>query len=92
MSHNNMKPFLLMAGSEFYPNAGDGDWIDTFETAEDAMAEVKIRGTGQSVSEIEFYPSRRSLSQQTFIIGRRRNYEWYQIVDLREWMGTREQE
>ncbi len=82
-----MKPFLLMAGLEFHPNAGDGNWIGAFETAEAAMAEIKIRGTGQSVSEIEFYPSRRSSPRQTFTIRGRGYYEWHQIVDLREWMN-----
>jgi len=37
-----MKPkyFLLIAGQDCYPSIGDGDWIVTLETLEEAQEEV----------------------------------------------------
>lgn len=35
-----MKMFLLIAGDNYYPCSGTGDWIGTFETKSDAEDEV----------------------------------------------------
>lgn len=39
------KPFLLIAGDNYYPDAGTGDWVECFTTREEALiiAEEKIR-------------------------------------------------
>jgi hypothetical protein len=31
------KPYLLIAGWNYYPASGTGDWIGCFETEEDAL-------------------------------------------------------
>jgi len=33
-----MKPYLLIAGYQYYPSSGTGDWIACFETYEEAEA------------------------------------------------------
>jgi hypothetical protein len=35
-----MRKFLLMAGDNYYPSAGVGDWIGCFETEEEARSQV----------------------------------------------------
>jgi hypothetical protein len=31
-----MKPYLLIAGDNYYPSSRTGDWIDCYETKEEA--------------------------------------------------------
>jgi hypothetical protein len=54
-----MKRYLLIAGDDYYPDHGDGDWIGCFETYEDAY---------------DFYSMHH------------RERDWYEIVDLWEWI------
>lgn len=35
-----IKYYLLMAGEAYYPERGVGDWIDAYETMEEAEAQV----------------------------------------------------
>lgn len=63
-----MKYFLLLAGSMYYPNKGNGDWIGCYETKYDAR---------QCVSEKDGV---------IYIDGVDNDYDWYEIVDLREWI------
>ena len=64
-----MKPYLLIAGDCYYPSSGTGDWIDCYETVEEAREEIEnIDYHNNSVYKI-----------------RGRMFEWYDIVDLREW-------
>jgi len=65
-----MKPFLLIAGSWYYPSKGTGDWIDTFSSREEALQKVKI----------DEYDDK-------FTIDNEVGYDWYEIVDLREWIN-----
>jgi hypothetical protein len=53
------KPFLLIAGFNYYPSSGTEDWRGTYSTYEEAEAALK---------DIECD-----------------DYDWYEIVDLREW-------
>jgi hypothetical protein len=53
------KPFLLIAGFNYYPDFGTEDWKGTYSTYEEAEKALK---------DIEHS-----------------NYDWYRIVDLREW-------
>ena len=54
------KPYLLIAGYNYYPSADTGDWIACYETLEEA-----------------------NIVKDDF--ARNRDYDWYEIVDLREW-------
>jgi hypothetical protein len=56
-----MKPYLLIAGYQYYPDRGTGDWIGCYATEE--AAEKRWNELIQSY-----------------------DYNWYYIVDLREWM------
>ena len=59
-----MKPYLLIAGDDYYPSSRTGDWIDCYETKEEA---------GEKWEEISSKSKYR--------------YDWYEIVDLRDWMN-----
>lgn len=68
-----MKYFLLIAGENYYPSSGTDDWIGTFETLEEAQNKV--------------YPGiSRIVPKDVFIINGC-EYDWYEIVDLREWIN-----
>jgi hypothetical protein len=58
-----MKPYLLIAGDNFYPEAYTGDWIECYETKEEAIEKWE------------------EISKQKY------RYDWYEIVDLRDWMN-----
>ena len=70
------KPFLLIAGYNYYPSSGTGDWISTFETFEDASAAICKVDPWSGINEYKLssdnsdYPT---------------TYDWFKIVDLREW-------
>ena len=55
-----MKPYLLISGYNYHPSSRTGDWIDCYETEEEARKKWE---------EILH------------------NYDWYKIVDLRDWMN-----
>jgi hypothetical protein len=64
------KPYLLIAGENFYPSRDTGDWVGCFSTYEEAKAQVEPKKTkGYTVN------------------GRDWGCDWYEIVDLRDWMN-----
>lgn len=67
-----MKYFLLIAGAGYYPKVGVGDWKKTFATKEEAEAVV------EEINPNGYYERYRIVDQF---------YDWYTIVDLREWIG-----
>lgn len=68
-----MKLFLLIAGSKYYPSYDTDDWIDTYLTREEAEKEV-----------VKLYDL--SGNQRGYKI-KGINYDWYCIVDLRDWVS-----
>lgn len=56
-----MKPYLLIAGTTYYPETGTGNWKDCYDSYEEA-SEAWIKLSAEKL------------------------YDWYEIVDLREWM------
>ena len=56
------KPYLLIAGDNYYPSAYTDDWIACYETKEEAQEKWE------------------ELSKNKY------SNDWYEIVDLREWM------
>ena len=56
------KPYLLIAGYNYHPEQGTGDWIGCYKTEEEAKK----------------YWDELKMGQATL--------EWYEIVDLRDWM------
>jgi hypothetical protein len=75
-----MKHYLLIAGDQYYPFSGTGDWKGCYETYEEAKEEV-IAVT------VAKYQSKRFgdevISKYSI---RGADYDWYEIVDLRDWM------
>ncbi len=69
------KPFLLIAGDEYYPCEGTGDWIGRFETYEEANKKV----------EQVFLGSRGGRDFFDYKIDGR-SCSWYKIVNLETWM------
>jgi hypothetical protein len=55
-----MKHYLLIAGYQYYPSRGTGDWVGCYEYESEAI---------EKWNEISKF------------------YDWYDIVDLREWMN-----
>ncbi len=78
MSYNEtqeLKLFLLIAGHSYYPQGGTEDWIGSFVTKEEA--EAKVMKAGDSRIEFQtYYP---------YIIDQV-GYDWFKIVDLRDWI------
>ena len=64
------KPYLLIAGDYYYPAVGTGDWLQCFETEEEARSVISLARNGTYI--INGF-------------GNRDNYDWYKIVDLRKW-------
>jgi len=65
------KPFLLIMGWDSYPERGTTDWRGCYSSREDATKDVVFH------DDFGFY---------TFVNEKRgENYDWYEIVDLREW-------
>ena len=64
------KPYLLIAGDRYYPEAGTGDWLQCFETEEEALSLISPADDGTYIiKDFSHY----------------NNYDWYKIVDLRKW-------
>ena len=57
-----MKPYLLIAGYNYYPGPNTSDWVGCFDSEEEALEAWEKLSKGE-------YP-----------------VEWYDIVDLREWI------
>ena len=49
-----MKDYLLIAWSRYYPSGGTDDWVDTFNTFEEAEAEGH-RLTSEESALVEYY-------------------------------------
>lgn len=66
------KPYLLIAGWNYYPQAGTDDWIACFETYEEAESRVIKINTLSDEDNMTLKVNNES-------------YDWYKIIDLREW-------
>jgi hypothetical protein len=81
------KPFLLIAGDCYYPDAGTGDWIACYETSEEAENQVEViphhtyYTKGKNKGEIKSTHNTYKVSGGDYV----RNCDWYEIVDLRDW-------
>jgi hypothetical protein len=68
-----MKKFLLLAGDHYYPRGGTDNWIGCFATREEAEAQV-------FVAKEPFYGIMIKMVNGKPV-------DWYEIVDLEEWMN-----
>lgn len=67
-----MKYFLLVAGDQYYPESGAGDWIECFATHDEAVSKVTTREGNDS-------------NRTKYFIGER-YYDWYEIINLKDWI------
>jgi hypothetical protein len=72
------KYFLLTAGDQYYPSSGDGDWIDFFETYEEAESQIT---RDHKIIPVDYGDDINSVK---YIINGR-YYDWYYIIDLKSW-------
>ena len=73
----NMKLFLLISGEDYYPQWKTEDWIKTYETLEEAQNQIK---------EIPNRWGDENLHTENSYLINGHTYDWYKIVDLREWI------
>jgi len=78
-----MKPFLLIAGDSYYPKGGVGNWIRTYATFEEAKSAVSLIQNKRTITKGKRKGEEEVVSTD-YLIGETR-YDWYDIVDLREW-------
>ena len=71
-----MKKFLLLAGVSYYPGIKTDDWIGCFATREEAENAV-IKEPWEYKGETRYHLK----------INGRDYVDWYEIVDLDEWMN-----
>lgn len=69
-----MKKFLLLAGASYYPGIKTDDWIGCFATREEAENAVIKKEPWKYEGE-------------TLKINGRGYIDWYEIVDIDEWMN-----
>ncbi len=78
------KPYLLIAGHNYYPSAGTGDWIGRFETKDqitNSLEELYYDDLFKQGPRKGQLKEKRKNGYIIFGIG----YDWYEIVDLRDW-------
>ena len=76
------KPFLLIAGDNYYPGGGTSDWVGCYATKEEALAQI---------GKPEGHEGYCGLGGH-FIKARNYSCDWFEIIDLREWQEDSEYE
>jgi len=83
------KPYLLIAGLYYYPNEGTGDWIGCYGTKEEAEAlmvkeQLPLNTFSRGPRRGQVKPDQPIYYKYiNYLTGIR--YDWYEIVDLRNW-------
>jgi hypothetical protein len=76
--------YLLMAGDNYYPSSGNGDWIKCYASPAEAMQQVtpvqhtRVITKGKHKGDVV-------VTRTTYTINGS-NYDWYEIVNLRDWI------
>lgn len=78
-----MKRFLLTAGDGYYPQAGSDDWVDMFDTREEAERLIRIEQEHDYFSKGPRKGQIRETRQVYFVNDKR--VDWYEIIDLENW-------
>jgi len=73
------KPYLLIAGDQYYPSAYTGDWIACFATYEEAKQEVI------DVVVPKYHNKKFGSGMVSKYSIRGAEYDWYEIVNLLDW-------
>ena len=81
-----MKRYLLTAGDGYYPQSGDADWVDMFETRQEAENLIQRETVHEYFSRGPRKGQIKSSSEKTTIRGRQ--VDWYEIIDLENWSNS----
>jgi hypothetical protein len=82
------RPYLLIAGDNLYPSAGDQDWIKCYESVAEAREKINyidyptFFNSGKMKGHLKSNKICYTISDSK---DPNREYDWYEIVDLREW-------
>lgn len=81
------KPFLLIAGHNYYPGAGTSDWIGCYQNYEQAKGRVyhepiplEVFERGPRKGQVK--PDQIQLYKYKIVDC---HYDWFEIIDLRTW-------
>jgi len=77
------KPYLLIAGNAYRPSSGTDNWVECYFSVEEARQQIEY------IDHPEFFTKGKMKGQLksnhiTYKIGDR-VFDWYEIVDLRDW-------
>lgn len=82
-----MARYLLIAGRNYYPRAGTGNWIATFDKPEDAEIFLKnLQEDRKRQWQDEEQLTEEEMSWQEKY-GRYWEYDWHEVVDLETYMA-----
>ena len=81
-----MNWFLLIAGDYHYPEADTGNWIACFPTFDEARAQVTNIEHKRTITKGKKKGQQEVTHTSHSINGL--DYDWFDIVDLREWVGA----
>jgi len=79
-----MKYFLLIAGDAYYPRGGTSDWKKTFSTLEEA--ENSVSKVEHKITISKGYRKGQEVVEYTTYMIDGREYDWYEVVDLKEYI------
>jgi len=81
------KPFLLIAGHNYYPGAGSSDWIGCYENYKQAEGRVQREPITLEVFQRGPRKGQVKPDQMQFYKYKIRDnyYDWIEIIDLRVW-------
>lgn len=85
-----MKDYLLIAGYQYYPEAGTRDWIGCFFSYKEALSQVEPVKHTRTVSKGK-RKGEEVLEYTTYKINGK-EHDWYKIVDLAEWIFAKDKE
>ena len=80
-----MKYFLLIAGDSYYPEARTGNWIACYDSESEAQAQVSLIEHKRTITK-GHRKGQEETTHTSFAINGI-DYDWYDIVDLRDWIN-----
>ena len=81
-----MKFYLLTMGHYYYPQSGNKDWIGTFSSREEAIDSFTVVTKERGTFDLNGIQYKKEPEIQYLHINTDKIYDWYNIIDLREWM------
>jgi hypothetical protein len=73
-------------GNDYYPQSGDKDWIGTFSSKEEVINSFTVITKERGTFDLNGIQYKKEPEIQYLHINTNKTYDWYNIIDLREWM------